>query len=525
MTDCARIYSWVVLLFLIGYSTACVPTRPVTMTETETSVATELITEKEIPAKVFEFSNRIHDSYLDTLSGFFTLQFRDFRGSKEKLRSKGRIMVLDPDSSKVYWDYSLPYNRYSYLQHDSTLIEYSGSGGHFINLESGRRENSLRYHIYHIDPIHNIGMGYRISSTRHKNTLFGFDMKDGKEIWRRPISRDYDWNDVTMINDTTTVLVAGGVHTIDPRDGTGWSYDSKTGKKDYTAAVVGTLAGLAAGLLTGNYVISTGHTLISDMVSNVLIDEESLLLATAEEILKLDYSGDIIWSQSLSQDEASQSYIWEENNVVYMMNSGYAYRGYFKVPFGESFMAAFNKETGNEIYKKIVSDESDDFIRDFRLSGDNIFLLFENRIDQYRLSDAEIRNSKDTESFEKGMLAAFIGYQAFRKDGDNVYYSITSHDQSNNYIITMAEQILVLDYEFNYVETIDFDELFILKMGGEDYFVIADHAGTHSLLLDRELMPLAEIEAAGDVYINGSTLYVVDDRKLVKMKIPGYWSN
>lgn len=77
-------------------------------------------------------------------------------------------MVLDPDSSKVYWDYSLPYNRYTYLQHDSTLIEYSGNGGHFINLESGRREKSIRYHIYYIDPIHNIGMGYRISSIRHR---------------------------------------------------------------------------------------------------------------------------------------------------------------------------------------------------------------------------------------------------------------------------------------------------------------------------------------------------------------------
>lgn len=159
MIDFATKYGCVVLLLLVSCTTACVPTRPVTITMTETSVATELITEKEIPAKVFEFSNRIHDSYLDTLSGFFTLQFRNFRSSKEKLRNKGRIMVLNPDSSKVYWDYSLPYNRHSYLQHDSTLIEYSGSGGHFINFESGRRENSLRYHIYHIDPVHNIGMG------------------------------------------------------------------------------------------------------------------------------------------------------------------------------------------------------------------------------------------------------------------------------------------------------------------------------------------------------------------------------
>jgi outer membrane protein assembly factor BamB len=97
-------------------------------------------------------------------------------------------------------------------------------------------------------------MGYRILS-RKKSTLYGFDIHDGEEIWSRPINRDYDWNDVMFVNNTTTVLVAVGVHTIDPRDGSGWSYDSKTGKKDYTAAVAGTILGLASGRLTGHYLV------------------------------------------------------------------------------------------------------------------------------------------------------------------------------------------------------------------------------------------------------------------------------
>lgn len=516
--------SWIILLFLICFAAACAPTRPVTMTEAETTVATELITEKEIPSVVYEFSNRIHESYLDTLSGFFTLQFRDYKGNRDKLKNKGRIMVLDPDSSAAIWDYSLPYNRFSYLQHNSTLLEYSGSRGHFIDLETGRRENSIRYHVYHIDRVHNIGMGYRIS-TRKKNTLYGFDMDVGEEIWNRPISRDYDWNDVMFVNDTTTVLVAGGIHTIDPRDGSGWSYDSKTGKKDYTAAVTGTILGLAAGLLTGHYSVTTGYDLIADMVSNVISEDESFTMATAEEIVKLDNSGTIIWSQPLSKDEVSHSYIWEENKTVFMMNSGYARSGYFKIPAGKSFIAAYDKESGEEIYKTFVSPTEDDFIRDYKLSGDNILLLFENRIEQYKLTNGEMTNSNDTESFENGELAAFIGYEAFRKEGENVYYSISSHDMSNNYIITYEDQILVLDREFDYMETIDFDELFILTAGAKDYFVISDYAGTHSLLLDNDLLPLAEIDAAGDVYINGSTLYVVDDQKMVKMSLPDYWTN
>jgi len=104
---------WIILLCLLAFTAACVPTRPATMTEIESPVAVESITEKEIPTVVYEFSNRLHSSYLDTLSGFFTLQFRDFKSNRERLTHEGRIVVLEPDSSHIFWDYSLPYNRYS----------------------------------------------------------------------------------------------------------------------------------------------------------------------------------------------------------------------------------------------------------------------------------------------------------------------------------------------------------------------------------------------------------------------------
>jgi|GEM_PF-1451322 len=524
MTDFTTVRSWLSLFFLIVFSAACMPTRPVSMTEVETIVGSEIITEKEVPAVVYEFSNRIHSAYLDTTSGLFTLQFRDFRSNGKKLRNSGRIMVFDPDSSTIYWDYRLPYNRYSYLQHGSKLIEYSTNGGHFINLETGRRENSLRYQIYHIDPVHNMGMGYRLSSTsRRQNTLYGFDIHEGNEMWQRPIRRDYDWNDLIVLNDTTTILVAGGIHTIDPRDGSGWSYDSQTGKKDYTAAVVGSLVGIAAGLLTGHYSITTGHTLISDMVSNVLIDDHSFTLATANEVVKLDYSGEVMWSQSLNESEASYSTIWEENDIIYMLNTGYARRGYFKVPFGTAFITAFEKETGNEIYKNYINIDKKEFIHGQQLSGDRILLLFDNRIEQYALSDGTLIKSKITDSYEQGSLVGFVGYQVFRQDGENVYYSITTHDSYSNYILTMDENVLVLDHHFEFIEAFPYDELFLLNAGGEDYYVITNYANTHSLLLDRHLMPMAEIEASGEVYRHGNSLYIVDEKKLVKLDLFDAW--
>jgi len=94
---------------------------------------------------------------------------------------------------------------------------------------------------------------------------------------------------------------------------------------------------------------------------------------------------------------------------------------------------------------------------------------------------------------------------------------------SNNYVITTNEQILVLNWSLTMWKPSIFEELFLLSMSGKDYLVITDYAETRGLLLDKGMMPLAEIEAAGDVYFYGSTLYIVDEKKLGKMSIPDHW--
>lgn len=513
--------TWHSLFFIIAILiiSACSSTRPVSITETESQVGQTFVTEEDISAVTYEFSNRIHSAYLDSVSGLFTLQFRDFTDNEKWLKNSGRIVVFDPDSSRVVWDYNLPYNRRSYIQFGSNLFEYTQSGGHFINLESGRRDGKLKYYVYHVDPAHNVGMGYKIATlSRTPDTLYGFDMSTGEEIWKRDIKSDYDWNNVIFMDDTTTVLVAGGLHTLDPRDGSGWSYDSQTGKKDYTPAVVGTLAGIATGLLTGNYSVATGHTLIADLVSNILIDESTYTLATADEVIMLDRNGDTIWSQPLDKNEASQSYIWDDDNTVYLLNSGLANRNNRLVEFGDAFFAAFEKESGERLYKSYLGDD-DEFVSGFDNYGDSVLLLFRNKIEKFHLGDGQVTETIETDSLNEGSLVSFVGIQAFRKEGEDVYYSITGMDESNNYIITDEERVIVLDNFFEHIDTIDIGELYYTKSFENDHLIISSYDDSHSILLDDQMMSIAEINAAGEVFSNGETLYLVDETKLVKLNM------
>src|SRR5690606_1196566 len=106
-------------------------------------------------------------------------------------------------------------------------------------------------------------IGSKIQASKSKeNMLEGIDLITGKPIWQREISREYSWNDVFYLNDSILLIAAAGLHTLNIFDGTGWDYNTITGKKDYTASAIGTGLGIVAGLLTGTYAVSTGHNLV-----------------------------------------------------------------------------------------------------------------------------------------------------------------------------------------------------------------------------------------------------------------------
>lgn len=200
------------------------------------------------------------------------------------------------------------------------------------------------------------------------------------------------------------LIVASGLHTLNIRNGNGWDYNTVTGDKDYRANTAANAIGAVAGVLTGTFILSTGYNLIRDVASNVLVDSVSLYFASKEKISRLNRkTGDVIWSIPFPDDLPAKSNLLFTDSMILMVNNGYAYLGYRMMDYGKPFIAAFDRETGNQKFFSVFNTKDDPIIG-FRIIGTELFLLFKHRLEKYALASGTLIMNKDFSAEEAGEL-------------------------------------------------------------------------------------------------------------------------
>jgi hypothetical protein len=273
-------------------------------------------------------------------------------------------------------------------------------------------------------------------------------------IWQREISRDYSWNDILYLNDSTLLIAASGLHSLNIFDGKGWDYHTVTGKKDYTASAVGTGLGIAAGLLTGTYGITTGHDLVSDVVSNVVVDGMNIYFASKEHLVNINMDGEILWQSALPGDITSKSWLRKIDDKLLLVNSGYAFMGYRQLDFGTPFIASFDLANGDQNYLVNVTNEKKKFISDVEQKDDTLLLIFGDQVSQYSIISGQLIKDRQFKIEEYGELNCFIDDQIFVQR-ENSFISLSHLDSSKLCLYTKNGKVLILNSDFSLEEEID----------------------------------------------------------------------
>jgi len=190
-----------------------------------------LVDSSDIKGFEYVFPERIHETFIDTTTGFLTVQLRGLR--KEKwLSNTGNIIQFDIENQKVLWSKKIAYQSSNLQQFSKTMIYTVANKSYCLDINTGNELWEVKNNIYFVDPIDNIGIGYKFkSSTGYSNELEGIDLKNGNVVWKRDLNREYGWNDVYYTNDSTMIVVAAGLHAINIKTGKGWDYNTITGKK------------------------------------------------------------------------------------------------------------------------------------------------------------------------------------------------------------------------------------------------------------------------------------------------------
>jgi len=480
----------------------------------EKSIGTEVKDQKEIMAQEYVFPKRIHDIYVDTLSGYVTLKLRKLSKNGKVLDISGVVLVFDPHTKTVKWDKKMEFTSTDIQTYQHFMTQTSGNKLIALNIENGEKLWSIKSDLYYIDQQQHIGIGYKYEGlTGNLHILEGLNLSTGETLWEKELSRSYGWNKIIALNDSTLLIAASGLHTINIHNGSGWDYTTVTGKKDYTETIAKNAVGVTLGVLTGTYITSSGPNLVRDVVSNVILDSSNLYIASKESISKIDtYNGQVLWTTPLPEDLTSRSFLVFRDSLLCMVNTGYAYWGGKKINFGTPFILGLNPETGAQRFYNIIGEEKDP-ISDFKIEKDTLLIAFNNRIATYGLYDGAQGFSRTVNTDELGELTSFLGDRVYTKVDEHRFSPLQLMDSTKYYLHTDKSTILALDKQFNVTQTYDYNALYY-HYGHLKHFTLLAKDG-QTVILNEHHNERATLNVSYHAIAIGTTLYDVNDKSLL----------
>ncbi|MFH4966461.1 PQQ-binding-like beta-propeller repeat protein [Gaetbulibacter sp. M235] len=476
------------------------------------------ILQNEIIAKEYTFEKRIHHSYFDSITGYATLELRKLSKNGKIAGINGLIVVFDLNTKNVKWTKKIDYSTSSIKQYNDIIIFSKANKTIRLNIEDGTEMWEIKNDFYYVDYSNKIAIGYKNTGLAGNiHTLEGIDLTNGTILWSKELKRDYGWNKIYHLNDNDLLIVSGGLHRLNVKDGQGWDYETVTGKKDYTETIAKNVGGIALGLLTGTYLVSTGSNVVTDVVSNAVIDSTNIYMASKEQLicLKKD-NGSVIWSYQLPKDSTSKSSLIIQDSSLLLINQGYAYWRNRTTNFGEPFILKMNKTTGKEVYFKTLN-QKDNPLYDYKTKNDSLLALFKGQIVNYSLSEGLSLQTKTFSSDTYGDLKFFVGNNLYKKIENSDSNYVTVNDSINSFVQTSKGKTLKIDKDFNVIEEYDFDNLYLRHSIYKNHTLLNQKDVT--IILDSNNKPVAELNVSFDSLIIGDKLYDLKDNKLLEINL------
>lgn len=505
------------LLILISMA-AFSQKKQIEVLSSEINAGKSLVDSSVIKGTEFVFPERIHETYLDTTTHLLTVQLRGTSKNGKWLDNVGNVVQYDLKNQKLLWSKKVGYQTSNLQQFSGTMIYTSANKSNCLDVYTGKELWQSYNTIYYVDPIQKIALGYKHNTLADDSKeLEGIDLKNGNVIWERELRKDYGWNNVFHTNPSTLMVVAAGIHSINVKTGGGWDYNTITGKKDYTETAVANAVGVAAGILTGTFIVSAGHNLVRDLGSNILMDSTYFYFASKEQLAKINkQTGSVVWNAVFPDDMASKSSIFINDSAVIMVNKGLAYMGNRQLNFGKPFLAAYNKETGKQIFMSAI-DAKNDPILSFQIHEKQIYLAFQNRISKYSLETGQLTAEKEFPKDKFGEVVSFVGKQAYITAQNGDLLNLRQTDTTKVFAYTNQKKIYTINDQLEIINTMETVDVSVCYLVAKDLRFI--EKGKKTLIIDKEGKTRAEVNATSNAFIIDNMLYDTHEKSYTSIDL------
>ena len=513
-----RTFTITIFCFLLLTSTSVFAQQNGLNVTTETKImGKNYMDNSDIKGVELMFPDQIQNYFIDTVSNFLSVQLRDCNSGGKKYCTSGNILQYDLMNKRILWSKKIDYQTDELLKFGNLLIYNDSNDSYGIDAKTGIILGKMTHPILYANPEKNICMAYkRLNSNEFTNILVGYSLNN-KQLWSRNINREYGWNDLFYLNDSTLLVVAAGLHTININTGEGWDYNTITGEKIYSsdsdgAMMMGMMFGLVGALLysavANNDAVRTEENVIRDINSNTLIDNEFIYFASQEQMAKIDkQTGKIAWQNRFNRKWTSKSSIFMDDSVVYMINHGYAFRNNNHITHGRTFIAAFDKQSGKQIYNTLLKYGT---IIDFKQIGKELYVLFQTRIVKYNLETGSYSSIKIYPNESLKVLKNFIDEKTFFILHNGNIVNPMQTDSTHLHIYSNQRKIFSIDNSLHIINKIDYKDDAVCFLVYDNYEFVANREKT--FIINKEGQIIAELNVSSNAFIVGDYLYDKKDR-------------
>ncbi|MCE6992014.1 PQQ-binding-like beta-propeller repeat protein [Dyadobacter sp. CY323] len=489
---------------------------------TTSEVGTDYRTNTPIMAREYQFDLPVFRFYPAPNHQMLTVQVRKKTASTGLWKSTGRLTVADPGTGQIKWQKKLNYTGTVVQQLDNVIFEQKGNKLSRLNAIDGKTIWNRATTAYRLFPEFDLALCYDTPTTGF-TTLYGINTSTGQSIWKRDISGEYGWQNTDMIADSTLMVVAQGLHTLDVRDGTGWdinrvSHAKKTDMAKVGLAILGGAAGAAMGYMMIPYGTFSDYYL--NISSNILYDGDEFYFAAKDKISRHTLDGKALWKTDLDQKKTSKSHLFKEGNTIYMLNSGYALKYGRPAALGNPYVVAFDAESGTQLFLK-EWEERKNFVSDYLIEGNELYLLYQDRVDIQRFSPEGLQQKYIARIDQDAKMSSFVTDEIFMKQDSS--YSQTSLDRDHFYIFSEKGELFRFSNDFESSEKVDMNSLYKNYLQTDEYLFLGNKSETR-ILEKTTRREVARCDAPISSMRYDKKLYYAKDNKLCELDISNFIS-
>jgi len=463
----------------------------------------------------YTFPKRIYSFGFLPESYNMQIMLRSLSKDKEYYGFDGDVVIYDFNNSKTKWNKSYNYYNNSNMYSESGFVIGDMGRSFIYNSDNGELIKKIKNAFIYISEKNNIGIGFKYSSFEGSvtNKLQAVDLNNGKPLWTRELDCDFGVDNVFQTSDSTIIIVASGLHNVNIHTGKGYGIKLKTGIKDYSKTAGANAVGIAAGILTGTFVLSTGYDFVDGLQSGIIADSSGLYMASKNRIVKIDFNCYKLWDSSLPDDLTSKSSIFSDSNNIFLINHGYGNRGNRKIKMGKPYFACFDKLTGEEKYNNLLTVDDKAVVDSYLISDSTVYVLLNNSLSELSLNTGKLLAYNQFDEEKYGKVKTFLTSKAVNENSDSTYMITSYADSTNIRLVTNNDTYFSINRKLKEVGAVKpISDLWFYNLSYGDYKLITK--GNKTLIIDSLNRRFGELEASRSAFVRDNKLYTKYDNKI-----------